>query len=112
MNAPTPDTRSIGQVLYESMFPAGDTRTLWVNLRPIQREPYERAAEVIFNRGFRLGEETQKKAAPPPKAKQLLTQLVELANAAREYRAAQSADNVTRRVEARDALDKLLAECP
>lgn len=112
MNAPNPDTRSIGQVLYESMFPAGDARTLWVNLRPIQREPYERAAEVIFNRGFRSGEETQKKAAPPPRAKELLTQLVELANAAREYRDTRTADNVGQRQRAGERLEKALEGVP
>jgi hypothetical protein len=108
MSALSTDTRSIGQVLYETMFPNGDTRTLWVNLRPIQREPYERAAEVIFNRGFKAGIEAQKLADPPPVAKALKKQLGALAAAAREHIEAQKADHVGTRVSAREHLVKLL----
>jgi hypothetical protein len=104
LNALSTDGRSIGQVLYEKQFP--DAK--WKDLHVTRRDHFERAAEIIFNRGFKAGIEAQKLADPPPVAKALKKQLGELAAAARAHIEAQKADHVGTRVAARELLVELL----
>lgn len=100
----TTDARSIGQVLYEAL---NKGRRPWAGLFAEERDHWERAAEPLFNRGFKTGIEAQKLADPPPVAKQLKKQLGELAAAARAHIDAQRADHVGTRVQAREHLEKL-----
>ena len=61
------DTRSIGQVLYESETLCS-TAGAWREVHPAQRERFERAAEVIFKRGHDA--RSKEERALTPKAKQ------------------------------------------
>lgn len=118
---PERPTLGLGQALYEALVPKV-SRLDWVRvLSSAGRERYERAAEVLFRRGYEQGRADQKKAAPPAKARYLSGQLVAeraawalkwnaLVTASRNFMAAQSADNVAVRTRARDELLTALRE--
>jgi hypothetical protein len=110
LNALATDTRSIGQVLYEATKQPGWPS--WIIAGQSVRDRHERAAELVFHRGFKAGIEAQKLADPPPKAKELKLQLAELGDAARDFMQAQHANNVGRRVAARERLVKALGDKP
>lgn len=67
MNAPATDTRSIGQVLYETLYPREKGYADWWTLPPATHERWERDAEPLYKRGFDAGQANPK--APTPKAK-------------------------------------------
>lgn len=78
MTAPAADTRSIGQVLYEKLNPGLRS---WQSVGRSERDAYERAAEVLFKRGFDACRKEEKSLTPKAKAyRDALREAVETLN--------------------------------